>query len=156
MWTTTAETICWRDQPREWGGDFTSDRRFVAALERAANSMPGDIRAEMDRLVTITEEDVAAAVAQSAAWIEEMRARYGPNARIGSPATNERARKSLAAGRRDELDWLFFRRWRLADGWLTPKEAERALEIFHDRLAIAMRRAVIPRLYPGLPFVAEE
>ncbi|MEO1200690.1 MAG: hypothetical protein AAFX39_15940 [Pseudomonadota bacterium] len=46
---------------------------------------------------------------------------------------------------------LFFRRWRLDDGWLSPQAAEQALEIFHDPLAIAMRRAVVEGLYAEAP-----
>lgn len=154
-WTKAAETVLWRDQPRAWGMDVTSDPRFSDAVEQACDTIPDDIRAEMRRLGTITEADVAAAVARSAAQHDEMRAKYGPKARIGSPATSERARNGLAFVRRSELDWLFFRRWRLADGWLTPEEATWALAIFHDRLAIAMRRAVIARLYPSSSFLAE-
>ncbi|MDQ6433828.1 hypothetical protein RB623_07145 [Mesorhizobium sp. LHD-90] len=155
MWTTIAETICWRDQPREWGGDFTSDRRFVAAIKRAANSMPEDIRDEMDRLAAITESDIATALANSKAWYEEQRAKYGPKALIRAFTTNEQARRSIESGRRHSLDWLFFRRWRLSDGWLTVEEAKKALEVFHDPLAIAMRRAVVEWLYPDLPFLWE-
>jgi hypothetical protein len=156
-WTAAAETVLWRDQPKAWNLDVPSDLRFVEAVERALATMPDGVGAEMDRLVTITEEDVAAAVARSAAAHEEARARYGPKARIGgSPFTAERARRSLEFRRRNDLDWVFFRRWRLADGWLSPREADRALEVFHDRLAIAMRRAVMARRHPGLPFLAEQ
>ncbi|WP_442582269.1 hypothetical protein ACSBOB_10120 [Mesorhizobium sp. ASY16-5R] len=154
MWTTIAETICWRDQPREWSIDFASDRRFVVAVERAALSMPGDIRDEMDRLAAITESDVAAALASMKLWNEEARAKYGPKALIRA-STNERARRSVEAGRRHSLDWLFIRRWRLGDSWLTVEEAKRALEVFHDPLAIAMRRALVERLYPDLPYLTE-
>lgn len=154
-WTSAAETVLWRDQPQEWGMDVTSDPRFGAALERAVDTMPDDIHAEMDRLVMIDDADVAAALAQIVASHEEMRAKHGPNAQIVRPATTEIARKSLEFRRCNDLDWLFFRRWRLDDGWLTFDEAKRALEIFHDPLAWAMRRAVTVRLYPDVPFLAE-
>jgi hypothetical protein len=153
-WTKIAETICWRDQPREWDIDFASDPRFIAATDAAANAMPGDIRDEMDRLAAITESDVAAALASMTAWNEEARAKYGPKALIRA-STNERARRSVEAGRRYSLDWLFIRRWRLDDSWLTVEEAKRALEVFHDPLAIAMRRALVERLYPDLPYLTE-
>lgn len=133
---------------------FTFDPRFSAAAEQALATIPADIRAEMDKLVTITDADVTAAVKRSAAAVEESRAKFGPNAWIGPPDTPEQARRGLEFLCQIELDWLFFRHWRLADGWLVPNEASKALEIFHDDLAIAMRCAVIKRLYPNLPFAA--
>ncbi|EJT04463.1 hypothetical protein [Rhizobium sp. CCGE 510] len=154
-WTEIAETVVWRDWPEEWEMSFTSDPRFSNALEQALVRMPADIRAEMDKLVTITDAQVTAEMQRNAAALEESRAKYGPNANIiSSSDTPERARSSLEFISRHELDWLFFRRWRLTDGWLTPKDAGRALEIFHDDLAIAMRCAVIQRLYPNLVFAA--
>ncbi|PDT05949.1 hypothetical protein CO666_04990 [Rhizobium chutanense] len=154
-WTEIAETVFWRDWPGEWEMDFTSDPRFSAAVEQALATIPADIRTEMDKLLNITDAQVTAAVQRSAAALEESRATYGPNANIASSSdTPERARSSLEFVSRLELDWLFFRRWRLTDGWLTPKDAGKALEIFHDDLAVAMRCAVIKRLYPNLPFAA--
>lgn len=55
----------------------------------------------------------------------------------------------LRGPRRYDLDDLFFRLWRLDDGWLSPTETKRALAIFHDPLAIAIRRAVMSRVFPG-------
>jgi hypothetical protein len=154
-WTEIAETVFWRDWPEEWEMGFISDPRFSAAVEQALTTIPADIRAEMDEFVTITDVQVAATMQRSAAAVEESRAKYGPNANIiNSSDTPERARGSLEFIVRHELDWLFFRRWRLTDGWLTPKDAGKALEIFHDDLAIAMRCAVIKRLYPNLTFAA--
>jgi hypothetical protein len=102
--------------------DITSDPHFSDAVEQALGAITADIRAEMDKLVTIADANVTTAVKQSSAF--------------------------------NNLDWLFFRRWRLADGWLVPKEAGKALQIFHDPLAIAMRCAVTKRLYPNLTFLA--
>lgn len=62
-----------------------------------------------------------------------------------------KARLSLVFASEGNLDMLFFRRWRLDDGWLSPQAAEQALEIFHDPLAIAMRRAVVEGLYAEAP-----
>ena len=110
----------------------------------------------MDRFAEISEAEVAAYVARSTAHYEEQLAKYkGTKARISSPKTPEEARRGLEFRRRFDLDWLFFCRWRLPDGWLSPKEAERALKIFHDPLAIEIRRAVAARLYPDLPFLAD-
>ena len=152
-WTEAAETILWRDLPRAWDIDVMSDHRFVDAVVRAVDTVPEDIRTEMDRIVTITEADVTASVASSVAFYEEQRVIFGPNAHIGSPATADQERKSLEFARRGNLDWLFFCRWRLSDGWLTRADAGRALKIFHDPLAIAMRRAVVGQLYPDLLFL---
>ncbi|ACI56162.1 hypothetical protein GGI64_002926 [Rhizobium leguminosarum] len=153
-WTEIAEAVFWRDWPEEWEMSFTSDSRFSDALEQALVRIPPDIRAEMDKLVTITDTDVTAAMKRSAAAVEEARAKYGPNANIHPPDTHAEARRGLELLRRLDLDWLFFRRWRLSDGWLAPKEVGKALEIFHDDLAIAMRCAVVKRLYPNLTFAA--
>ncbi|ARM89503.1 hypothetical protein RHEC894_CH03229 [Rhizobium sp. CIAT894] len=154
-WTEIAEAVFWRDWPGEWEMSFTSDSRFSDAIEQALATVPADIRTEMDKSVTITDAQVAAEMQRSAAAVEEWRAKFGPNANIiSSSDTPERARSSLEFMCRNELDWLFFRRWRLTDGWLTSKDAAKALGIFHDDLAIAMRCAVIERLYPNLPFAA--
>jgi hypothetical protein len=79
-WTEIAETVFWRDWPEEWEMDFNSDPRFSDAVEQALATIPADIRAEMDKLVTITNTDVTAAVKRSASAAEETRAKYGPNA----------------------------------------------------------------------------
>ncbi|MER8894938.1 hypothetical protein [Mesorhizobium sp. M0676] len=149
-----AETIFWRVNHREWFVEFEADHRFAAAVERASSDVPGDVREIMDRLATVTDKDVEAVLAKSAALYEEMLGKYGLKAAKHAYTTSEQARKSIEAGRSYELDWLFFRRWRLDDGWLSTDQAKRALEIFHDPLAIAMRRAVIARLYPDLPYLA--
>lgn len=153
--TKAAETIFWREG---WSGrvDVTRDPRFTQAVATACETIPADIRAEMDRLVTITEDDVAKALVRYNAVQERNRDRElqrnpaSAARRTYKPITVEDARKNLESFRAGELDWLFFRRWRLADGWLSGKEAERALEIFHDSLAIRMRRAVVSGLYDGL------
>ena len=90
-------------------------------------------------------------MASSVAFYEEQRVIFGPNARIGSPHTVDQARKGLEFASRNKLNWLFYCRWRLSDGWRA--DAVSTLKIFHDSLAIAMRRAVIGRLYPDLLFM---
>lgn len=70
-----------------------------------------------------------------------------------------------AAGRQDarasmlyfvnELDCIFFERWRLDGGWLTDPERRLAIEIVHDDLAIEARRAIMRKLYPQFPFAGE-
>jgi pellino protein len=156
--TKAAEIVLWRNSwPWRQEMDVTRDPRFIQAVATACETIPAEIRAEMDRLVTITEEDVAKAFIRYNAMREQKRKedeqkRKKDDRRVYKPLTVEQARRSLETFRAGQLDWLFFRRWRLADGWLSVKEAERALEIFHDSLAIKMRRAVVSRLYDGLVF----
>ncbi len=154
-WTGASETLLWRRQPQEWHLEFTSDPRFTGAVERAVNAIPHEVRAEMDRIVTISEDEALETAARGAVANRKRRAKHGPSTVLLDPETPEQARRHLEFWRRHDLDWLFFRGWRLADGWLTPEETERALEIFHDVLAIEMRRAVAARLYPDLPFLAD-
>lgn len=112
VWSTAAEAVFWRDQPSIWKLPVTSDMRFQNALDAAAATIPADVRSQIDRLTAVTDGDVEAAHAASLEWHREARARHGPKARISAPWTAERARHSVIFGRRNELDWLFFRRWR--------------------------------------------
>jgi hypothetical protein len=148
QWSEHAETVLWREQPRAWDLDVLTDPRFEAAVERAFGTIPDDVREEISKLVVISSNDIDVSIAQHRAAIEEMRRQYGPKARIGRLRTPEETRRSLAFQRRGELDWVFFRRWRLHEGWLTIKQADLALEIFHDPLAMQMRRVIIGRLHP--------
>lgn len=150
-WQPEAETVLWRCQPRTWRLQVTGDVRFAAAVQRAVATVPGDIAGQMARLVVIGDADVAGAVGQSAAACAAARAKYGPRARIGAALTPDAARRSLMFRRQHDLDWLFFRHWRLAEGWLTANDPEARLEIFHDPLAIQMRQAVVGRLHPESP-----
>ena len=147
-WTEMAETVLWRGMPGAWELGFETDARFLAAVEEAVATMPGVVRQEIARLMRISAADVAAGVAQSE------RARADLAIRLGRPSpttpyTAEQAWRSLMFQREGDLDWVFFRQWRLGHGWLDEDQSRRRLEIFHDRLAIAMRKAVVARLYPG-------
>ncbi|MDR9807947.1 hypothetical protein RJJ11_27025, partial [Rhizobium hidalgonense] len=71
------------------------------------------------------------------------------------PKTPEQVRETVRWIRRHDIDELFYKFWRLGDGWLSADEAARALEIFDDSLAIAMRKAVVVRLYPHWSHLAE-
>lgn len=150
-WTAQAEVVLWRLQPRIWGMDLIGDPRFKAAAELAAGTVPPEIQVAFDRMVAISDQDVEDAIARQEQAIAESRLRFGPKARIAGLPTPDRTRKSLAFQRCNQLDWIFFRRWRLSDGWLKGPQALRALEIFHDPLAIQIRRAVLARLYPECP-----
>ncbi|MDO5527868.1 MAG: hypothetical protein Q4F71_00525 [Paracoccus sp. (in: a-proteobacteria)] len=41
-----------------------------------------------------------------------------------------------------ELDWCFFDRWRLGDGWLDDAATARAIPVFNDDVAIAARQII--------------
>lgn len=151
QWTATVEPVLWRKEPQEWHLDIAVDPRFWQALDRAIIEMPADIRHELDRLITITEADVTEGLIRREAHQEGLRAEYGASRVIGLPHTRESVRQGLVFIRIHDLDWLFFSNWRLSDSWLPPSERKRAMEIFHDSLAIRMRRAVVRRLYPDRP-----
>ncbi|WP_245441461.1 hypothetical protein [Rhizobium phaseoli] len=155
-WTRASETIHWRDADG-WKPSNLEDVRFVEAVKIACETMPDDIEDEMDRLVTITDDDVE----KSATRIRDIRdANYANAKRRGQEVAPPEivppeielahARASVEHSRSGTLDWLFYRRWRLSEGWLSDEETRRALEIFHDPLAENMRRAVISERYEGL------
>ncbi|WP_295537324.1 hypothetical protein [uncultured Thioclava sp.] len=150
-WADHAETVLWREQPRAWALNVSNDPRFVNSMHEAVDTLPNDVRDKIESLVVISDQDIEASVAQQQSAIEELRLTHGPKARIGRLRTPEESLRSIVFQRRNELDWIFFRRWRISDGWLTIKQAKLALEIFHDPLAIQMRRAVVGQLYPGKP-----
>lgn len=150
FWAEHAETILWRYGVSEWGIDFTSDHRFLGAVEASIDHMPDDIRSEIDRLVVVTDEDAALLQRRTKAYNREICAEMG-HSPIRRPLTLEQLRSGIVSARCSDLDWLFVRRWRLSGNWLSPTEAERDLQIFHDRLATAMRKVVVARLYPSFP-----
>jgi hypothetical protein len=147
-WTADAECILWRGMPAAWGLRFETDQRFLVAVESAVATMPGALGEEIDRLMRISAAEVAEGVARSVAAAEEARVRWGHEARIPPPQTEEQVRLGFPMRRANAVDWVFFRQWRLGRGWLDAAGQARKLDIFHDGLAIAMRKAVVARLYP--------
>ncbi|WP_211095323.1 hypothetical protein [Yoonia maricola] len=150
-WTKEAVFVLWRTSPKSWALDYTSDKRFLDSVQKAVASVPDEFASEISKLIVITDDDIDALINRHAEMIDQAREKYGPKARLGEIPSHEQAQRSLEFSRRNELDWLFFRRWRIDDGWLSDKEASRAIEIFHDRLAISMRKAVLRRLHPTKP-----
>lgn len=150
-WTDAAETVLWRDCPPEWRIDFTSDPRFINAVEDACQYMPAHIREEVDRFSVITGEDIAVHSSGGSYQNED-----GTEAVLSMPPkTPDQVRQTILWIRRFDFDELFYKFWRIDDGWLSPDEARRALEIFNDPLAIAVRKHVAARLYPDLPNLAD-
>lgn len=150
-WTQQAEFILWRTSPKNWSLEFLRDERFLDAVGQAVVTMPDDVAADISKLTVITDDDIEAFINKRAEMIEEAREKYRRNARLGEVPARKQAQRSLEFSRRNAIDWVFFRRWRMDNGWLSPKEAEAALAIFHDRLAISMRREVVKRLHPSKP-----
>ncbi|MEP3332130.1 hypothetical protein [Sedimentitalea sp.] len=150
-WTKEAVFVLWRTSPKNWAVDYASDSRFLDAVEKAVASVPDEVASEISKLIVITDDDIDALINRHAEMIDEAREKYGPKARLGEVPSQEQARRSIEFSRRDEMDWLFFRRWRIDDGWLSDKETSRAIEIFHDRLAISMRKTLLRRLHPTKP-----
>lgn len=155
-WTAAAELVFWRRQPAAWQMHVTTDPRYAASLERTLKTIPAPIATDLHALLTITAADIDANLAQHAAARADVLRKYGPNSRQSPQPTPEQAQQSLVLRRRHDLDWLFFRHWRLPEGWLSGPQAKRALEIFHDPLAIAMRKSVVARLYPDQPLFAQQ
>ncbi|TBG20521.1 hypothetical protein [Rhizobium leguminosarum] len=150
-WTAASETIMWRDSPTEWRIDFSNDPRFIRALDDACKHMPDSIRAEKESIAQITD---AAVAAHSARVLGQDEDESKPVWRM-LPKTPEQVKDTIRWMRRHDFDELFYKFWRIGDGWLSRDKARRALEIFNDPLAIAMRKAVAARLFPHWPHLAE-
>ncbi|ASR08859.1 hypothetical protein CHY08_18145 [Rhizobium leguminosarum bv. viciae] len=151
-WTAASETILWRDSPVEWRVDFTKDFRFLEAVNDACENMPDSIRRDIERLALITDEDIV--VYMTGDSEQDEGASKASVIRM-PPKAHEEVRATLHWIRRFDFNELFYKFWRIDEGWLTEDEANRALEIFNDALAIAMRKEVAARLYPHLPHLAE-
>jgi hypothetical protein len=147
-WTEAAELVLWRCGASSSAVTVETDRRFTAAIETCIATMPADVRADLSSLTIIAHTDLASERDRWQAQLANLATRYPRNPAQADP-TDEGLRRELASRRTNDANWLFFRRWRLPDGWLSPIDATRALEVFHDPLAIAMRRAVVERLFPG-------
>ncbi|MGO8005020.1 hypothetical protein [Rhizobium ruizarguesonis] len=141
-WTEAAETILWRDSPDEWGIDFTQDRRFTLARDIALATVPDGIAQKIKATATISEESIQE-------WLDQV------NPRAPTTKTRQDALKSLQFWSLRSLDGLFYRRWRLNDGWLEGDEARRALAIEYDPLSLNMRREFAARYLPDVPFLSK-
>ncbi|MET3855367.1 hypothetical protein [Rhizobium sp. OAE497] len=137
-WTAVAETVLWRDNPKEWGLDFTSDRRFLRARDLAVATVPEGIAEKIKQHAEIREEQIVE-------WLEL--AHSAP----GISRNRHDALKSLQFWSEHILDGIFETNWRLADGWLSPTESQRGLGLRFDPLAISMRMAFAERYLPKYP-----
>ncbi|MGB0505260.1 MAG: hypothetical protein ACPGGK_03605 [Pikeienuella sp.] len=151
QWTEAAELVLWRAEPGNWALEFTKDPRFVSSAERTAETIPDEIILEITNLLRVTEEQIADRIEWHRTTNEKLHQDHGPNARSLPVPTAAQARRSIELTRKNALDWLFFRNWRIDDGWLSQKQADAALDIFHDRLTISTRRYVFKMLYPEMP-----
>jgi hypothetical protein len=153
-WTSSAETVLWREMPNEWNLDFETDQRFIDAVESAASSIPFSVRAKMHELVDIPQAKLDDWISKTVARYEQERSEHGSSKILLSPDTEEQALRRHHSSRRWDLDWVFFARWRLKEGWLSPEQAAVALDIFHDPLAMSMRAGVMKQAYPQAPWAA--
>ncbi|MGO6679657.1 DUF2442 domain-containing protein [Rhizobium leguminosarum] len=151
-WTKAAETVLWRFNPSEWNLHFASDARFIRAAFDAATNVPDDIRSQIDAIVTAADEETW--VVQTPNGEHSDKSDLPPDAEAMPPEKPSDLRSMAEDFRRHRLDVLFYRRWRLSDGWLSADEAKSALEIHHDDLASSMRKAVMGWLYPSQPLLA--
>lgn len=148
-WSADAQSVLWRVQPRGWDMAVPADPRFAQAVRHATATLPPDIRDQIAQLVVLSDQEVARELARLNDCLEQLRLR-SPAGRFREP-NDASARQSLHFHRRHALDRVFFENWRLPDGWLTGAQRDRALGVFHDPLAIQMRRAVLAELHPELP-----
>lgn len=130
-WTKAAETVLWRDAPVEWEIDFTKDPRFIEASISASEKIPEDIAEHIRSLAEITEAELAD-------W-----------RKVTTRQRGDKVRALVEKSWSYDLDALFYCRWRLQDGWLSSGEARRSLQIRHDALAIAMRKAFAAKCLPS-------
>jgi hypothetical protein len=144
-WTNAAELVLWRCGQ---GVAVETDPRFAAAVETCIATMPPDISASLSSLANIPATEVTAELERSNAQPPEQAMGRLSQFRL-PPPTEVGIRRALAFWRGCEADRLFFRRWRLPDGWLTPDQAGRALEVFHDPVAEVMRHHVVEWMLPG-------
>jgi hypothetical protein len=143
-WSDVAETLMWRVRPYEWELDFTKDPRFKAAVQSAYVDMPEDIATEFDRLLTITDADVSEWRRFSAEHSASLEKEFGTRVlSISDDKSESGIRKTIRKVRLHDFDWLFYRRWRLASGWLSATDAMDAIEVFNDPLAMSVRAAVL-------------
>lgn len=137
-WTEAAEAVLWRDNPSEWGLNFTSDRRFLRARDLTVATVPEDIAEKIKQHAEIREEQIVE-------WLELAH-------RTPSISRNRHdALKSLRFWSGHILDGIFETHWRLADGWLSSAETQRGLRMRFDPLAINMRMVFAERYLPQHP-----
>jgi len=148
-WTPEAELVLWRIQPPAWELIVPESPRFQDALGVCLASLPQDEANEIASLVNVIEEDISDSLKRHSEWIAEQRQKFGPKANLDRTPDRDSANRSLVFQRSNLLDWMFFRSWRLPDGWLLQNDRSSALEIFHDPLATQMRRAVVRQLHPN-------
>ncbi len=148
-WTSEAELVLWRKQPVAWGLTVPEDSRFDDALGVCLASLPESEADEIASLVNVSEAEIAESLMRHEEFKAEQRKKFGPKVRLGRAPDVNSTKRSLVFALRNQLDWMFFRGWRLPGGWLSLSERSAALEVFHDPLAIQMRRTVIQQLHPN-------
>lgn len=152
-WTQDAELALWREQPRAWEMEVTADPRFHKGLDLCLSTMSEEVVETMHDLAEVTPEDVYAAVARQEQANAELIRKYPAQAKFDRTVTRDGQFHSLIFDAKHQMNDLFFAGWRLLEGWLAPTEQSRALPLFHDPLAMDMRKAAFTEM--GLAFPAE-
>lgn len=146
-WTGPAETIWWREDPSEWRLHFERDPRFEAAVKNACERIPDHIKDAIMGILEISNDDIAIHRSPDTNYASDDIATTA----LYPLETHDELIKRIRYIRSKDFDCLFYKYWRLNDGWLSVADAGRALDIFNDPLAIAIRKAVVRRLYPDMP-----
>lgn len=154
-WTKSAELIYWREQPDAWQLEIATDPRFIAAVESAGSTIPDNVHAELDRLATIGDSDVARLIARQMPRQARLEAEAGPGSGGLPPLTPKFVQERMVLTRCHYMDLCFCDNWRISDGWLVPEDRARTLSIFNDPLARMMRSAIMARLHPDRPWFAK-
>ncbi|MES5100018.1 DUF2442 domain-containing protein [Agrobacterium sp. BA1120] len=149
-WTGSAETIWWREDPSEWRLHFERDARFEAAVKNACERIPDHIKDAMRGILEISNDDIAIHRSPDTNYASDDIATTA----LYPPETHDEVIQRIRYIRSKDFDCLFYKYWRLNDGWLSNEDAGRALDIFNDPLAISMRKAVVRRLFPDSPELA--
>ena len=140
-WTDEAKVVLWRTSPKEWALDLAQAAEFKTALSDCVGSCPSDVNEEIGGAVSLDASDIARELDAFEGRFDQMKRPLPPHQDL-----LDRVRSSLIFRAENKLDWLFFEGWRIKDGWLAREEA---IPVFHDRLAIEMRRALVLAMFPG-------
>ena len=147
VWAEQSRQVLWRTCPKEWDLKVDKTEAFQTAVSSCIDDLPEDVRAKLAGNVDVDETVLKSE-------IEDWKTRLATHLGLRDqpmPSDAEIARRagaSLLFRNENVLDWMFFEQWRVEDGWLSDRQQEAAIGIFHDPLAIKMKEAVVVELFP--------
>lgn len=147
-WNAAAEDVLWRQTVARKLVDFSSNARFLEAARLCAETLPIEMRQEIEGLMAVSDTDIADHIARAKAAQEKTVREFGPNARLAPIPSEDQAKRAVEWLRKEEINRLFCQKWRINDGWLTGTDAKAALGLFNDPLAQAIRQSVLKTLWP--------